>query len=430
MTSNLQEFQRAQKVLVGGVNSAVRAFRAVGGTPRFIARAQGAYMWDVEGRRYIDFLGSWGPMIVGHGHPDVLARVHAAAENGLSYGAPNLLETELAEQLCEIFPQVERVRFTSSGTEAAMSALRLARGYTRRTKIIKFEGCYHGTADSLLVKAGSGALAFGTPTSAGVPEDLARHTLVAQFNDLASVKALFDQHGSDMACLIVEPVAGNMNLITPKPGFLQGLRDLCTQHGSVLIFDEVMSGFRVALGGAQEHSGVVPDLSVFGKVIGGGMPVGAVAGPAHIMDMMAPLGPVYQAGTLSGNPIAMAAGLATLKLIRAEGFFDALSARCARFVEGLNEAGREARRERGIDFCARSLGTMGGVFMRATPPDSFAEVSTQNVERFKQFYHFMLEEGVYLPPSPVEAFFFSSALSDEDLAHTLAAVRRSLARVA
>jgi glutamate-1-semialdehyde 2,1-aminomutase len=426
MTSNAQEFARAQKVLVGGVNSAVRAFRAVGGTPRFIARAEGAYMWDVEGKRYIDYLGSWGPMIVGHGHPEVLARVRAATENGLSYGAPNMMESELAEVICEIFPHVEKVRFTSSGTEAAMSALRLARGYTKRTKILKFEGCYHGTADSLLVKAGSGALAFGTPTSAGVPEDLAKHTLVAQFNELDSVAALFKQHGSDLACVMVEPVPGNMNLISPAPGFLQGLRDLCTQHGCLLIFDEVMSGFRVALGGAQEYCGVTPDLSAFGKVIGGGMPVGAIGGPAEVMDMMAPLGPVYQAGTLSGNPIAMAAGLATLTLIRQPGFFDTLSARCARLVAGLNAAGREAKASRGIDFCAKNLGGMAGVFMRPSPPESFAQVQSQNVERFKQFYHLMLEEGVYLPPSPVEAFFFSSAHSDQDIDDTIQAARRSL----
>jgi glutamate-1-semialdehyde 2,1-aminomutase len=427
MTTNLQEFQRAQKVLVGGVNSAVRAFRAVGGTPRFIARAEGAYMWDVEGKRYIDYLGSWGPMIVGHSHPEVLARVRAAAEDGLSYGAPNVMESELAEAICEIFPHVEKVRFTSSGTEAAMSALRLARGYTKRTKILKFEGCYHGTADSLLVKAGSGALAFGTPTSAGVPEDLAKHTLVAQFNDLESVAALFKQHGDDLACVMVEPVAGNMNLILPQPGFLKGLRDICTQYGTILIFDEVMSGFRVALGGAQEYSGITPDLSAFGKVIGGGMPVGAIGGPAKVMDMMAPLGPVYQAGTLSGNPIAMAAGLATLKLIRAPGFFIEVSARCARLVAGLNAAGQEIKQAKGIDFCAKSLGAMAGIFMRATPPESFAEVQSQNVERFKQFYHLMLDQGVYLPPSPVEAFFFSAAHSDQDIEDTIQAARKSLA---
>ncbi len=426
MTSNQQQFERAQKVLVGGVNSAVRAFRAVGGTPRFIDRAEGAYMWDVEGRRYIDYLGSWGPMIVGHSHPNVVAAVKAAAERGLSYGAPNVMESDLAERICALFPHVERVRFTSSGTESAMSALRLARGYTKRTKIIKFEGCYHGTADSLLVKAGSGALAFGTPSSAGVPSDLAQHTLVAQFNDLASVETFFVQHPDDIACVIVEPVAGNMNLILPAEGFHAGLRRLCSQYGALLIFDEVMTGFRVSLGGAQQVLGVTPDLSAFGKVIGGGMPVGAVGGPAAIMDMMAPLGPVYQAGTLSGNPIAMAAGLATLDLIEVPGFFDTLTARCARLCDGLNDAAKSV----GIAFCAQHLGGMAGCYMLAAPPRNFAEVQAQDVERFKRFYHLMLDAGVYLPPSPVEAFFFSGAHSDADIDATVAAARTALAAVA
>ncbi|MEO6270129.1 MAG: glutamate-1-semialdehyde 2,1-aminomutase, partial [Lautropia sp.] len=341
-TSNQEQFDRARKVLVGGVNSAVRAFRAVGGTPRFIAKAEGAYMWDVEGRQYIDYLGSWGPMIIGHSHPRVVKAVQEAALRGLSFGAPNMLETELAEAICGLFPHVDRVRFTSSGTEATMSALRLARGYTKRTKIIKFEGCYHGTADSLLVKAGSGALAFGTPSSAGVPEDLVRHTLVAQFNDLASVRQLFEQYPEEVACLIVEPVAGNMNLILPAVGFLQGLRDLCDQYHAVLIFDEVMTGFRVALGGAQSRFNVTPDLTAFGKVIGGGMPVGAIGGPALLMDMMAPLGPVYQAGTLSGNPIAMAAGLATLEVLGKPGFYDRIEASMKRLVDGFNAAAAEA----------------------------------------------------------------------------------------
>ena len=426
MSTNAFEFERARKVLVGGVNSAVRAFRAVGGTPRFIARAEGAYMWDVEGRRYIDYLGSWGPMIVGQSHPHVVKAVKEAAERGLSYGAPNVMESELAERICALFPHVERVRFTSSGTEAAMSALRLARGFTGRTKILKFEGCYHGTADSLLVKAGSGALAFGTPSSAGVPEDLAKHTLVAQFNDLASVEALFRQHPQDIACVMVEPIAGNMNLIRPAPGFHEGLRRLCTEHGALLIFDEVMTGFRVALGGAQEIVGVTPDLSAFGKVIGGGMPVGAIGGPAKVMEMMAPLGTVYQAGTLSGNPIAMAAGLATLDLIQAPGFFDALSQRCARLIAGLNDAAKRA----GVACCAQSEGGMAGLYMMATVPTSFAQVQSQDVERFKRFYHLMLDAGVYLPPSPVEAFFFSSAHSDEDIDATIEAARKALAAVA
>ncbi|MCM5572179.1 glutamate-1-semialdehyde 2,1-aminomutase [Burkholderiaceae bacterium FT117] len=426
MSTNASEFERAQRVLVGGVNSAVRAFRAVGGTPRFIARAEGAYMWDVEGRRYIDYLGSWGPMIVGQSHPKVVEAVTRAARDGLSYGAPNVMETELAERICQIFPHVERVRFTSSGTEAAMSALRLARGFTKRDAIVKFEGCYHGTADSLLVKAGSGALAFGTPSSAGVPADLAKHTLVAQYNDLASVEALFAEHGERIACVMVEPMPGNMNLIVPKPGFLEGLRELCTRHGALLIFDEVMSGFRVALGGAQELVGITPDLSAFGKVIGGGMPVGAIGGPARVMEMMAPLGPVYQAGTLSGNPIAMAAGIATIDLIREPGFFERLGQRCGRLVAGLNDAAREA----GVAFCAQHRGGMAGIYMLSAPPASFAEVQRQDVERFKRFYHLMLDAGVYLPPSPVEAFFFSSAHSDADIDATIAAARSALKAVA
>ncbi len=417
--TNQQEFDRAQKVLVGGVNSAVRAFRAVGGTPRFIARADGAYLWDVEGKRYVDYLGSWGPMIVGHSHPLVLERVRDAAGRGLSYGAPNVMETELAERICGLFSHVERVRFTSSGTEAAMSALRLARGFTGRTKILKFEGCYHGTADSLLVKAGSGALAFGQPSSAGVPEDLARHTLVAQFNDLPSVKALFDAHPGQIACVMIEPAAGNMNLILPQKGFLEGLRALCSADGALLIFDEVMTGFRVALGGMQQVSGVIPDMTAFGKVIGGGMPVGAIGGPAAVMEMMAPLGPVYQAGTLSGNPIAMAAGLATLELISAPGFYEPVVARLGRLIAGLREAAAAA----GVPFSAQQLGTMAGIYMMPTVPQSYAEVMTQDVERFKRFYHRMLEAGVYFPPSPVEAFFFSSVHGDAEVDFTLEQAR-------
>jgi glutamate-1-semialdehyde 2,1-aminomutase len=426
MSTNASEFERAQRVLVGGVNSAVRAFRAVGGTPRFIARAEGAHMWDVEGRRYIDYLGSWGPMIVGQSHPKVIDAVTRAARDGLSYGAPNVMETELAERICELFPHVQRVRFTSSGTEAAMSALRLARGFTGRDAIVKFEGCYHGTADSLLVKAGSGALAFGTPSSAGVPADLAKHTLIAQYNDLASVEALFAEQGERIACVMVEPMPGNMNLIVPKPGFLEGLRELCTRHGALLIFDEVMSGFRVALGGAQALVGITPDLSAFGKVIGGGMPVGAIGGPAKVMEMMAPLGPVYQAGTLSGNPIAMAAGIATIDLIREPGFFERLGERCGRLVAGLNDAAREA----GVAFCAQHRGGMAGIYMLSAPPASFAEVQRQDVDRFKRFYHLMLDAGVYLPPSPVEAFFFSSAHSDADIDATITAARSALKSVA
>jgi glutamate-1-semialdehyde 2,1-aminomutase len=420
--SNESAFERAQQVLVGGVNSAVRAFRAVGGTPRFIARAQGAYLWDVEGKRYIDYLGSWGPMIVGHSHPEVVKSVSEAALNGLSYGAPNELETALAEQLRSLFSHVEKVRFTSSGTESAMSALRLGRGATGRDKIIKFEGCYHGTADSLLVKAGSGALAFGMPNSAGVPADLAQHTLVAQYNDLSSVRRLFEQYPGQIACVMIEPIAGNMNLILPVSGFLQGLRDLCTEDGALLIFDEVMSGFRVALGGAQELSGVTPDLSAFGKVIGGGLPVGAVAGPALLMDRFAPLGNVYQAGTLSGNPLAMAAGLATLQLIQAPGFYARETQRLANLVSAFNDLARSLK----VDFCAQACGTMGGFYAMKAPPQSFADINTQDVPRFKRFFHSMLDQGIYLPPSPFEAFFFSSAHSEADIEATLKAARTAL----
>lgn len=420
-STNAAQFERAKRVLVGGVNSAVRAFRAVGGTPRFIDRAQGAYMFDVEGKRYIDYLGSWGPMIAGHAHPLVLERVREAAGRGLSYGAPNVYETKLAEKLAALYPHVERVRFTSSGTEAAMSALRLARGFTKRAKIIKFEGCYHGTADSLLVKAGSGALAFGTPSSAGVPAELAQLTLVAAYNDLASVAAHFDAHAGQIACVIIEPIPGNMNLISPAAGFLPGLRELCDRHGALLIFDEVMSGFRVAPGGAQQLTGVRPDLSAFGKVIGGGMPVGAIGGPAEVMEMMAPLGPVYQAGTLSGNPIAMAAGLATLEVMSAPGYFERCVKRCEQLTGGLDRIGRAA----GV-FRARSIGTMGGLYFRAEVPRNFAEANAQDIERFKQFFHAMLDAGVYFPPSHVEAFFVSGEHSEADVDATLAAAQRAL----
>ncbi len=420
--SNAGEFARACEVLVGGVNSAVRAFRAVGGTPRFIERAEGAYLWDVEGRRYIDYLGSWGPMIAGHAHPQVVEAVARAARHGLSYGAPNVHETELAERICALFPQIERVRFTSSGTEATMSALRLARGFTGRDAIIKFEGCYHGTGDSLLVKAGSGALTFGTPSSAGVPADLARHTLVATFNDADSVAALFRAAPEAIACVIVEPIAGNMNLVQPKPGFLEALRALCDEHGALLIFDEVMSGFRVAHGGAQERFGVVPDLSTFGKVIGGGMPVGAIGGPARIMEHFSPLGTVYQAGTLSGNPLAMAAGLATLDLVAQPGFFARLEALGDRLVAGLLDAAREAD----VELSAQHVGALAGLYLRPSVPVDFADAQAQDVERFRRFYHAMLDEGVYLPPSPVEAFFFSSAHTEADIDATIAAARRAL----
>jgi len=424
--TNAAEFERAQESLVGGVNSAVRAFKAVGGIPRFIARAQGAYMWDVEGQRYIDYLGSWGPMIVGQAHPVVVEAVREAAARGLSYGAPNVLETDLAEAIKALYPHIERIRFTSSGTEAAMSALRLARGATGRTKIVKFEGCYHGTADSLLVKAGSGALAFGMPSSAGVPADLAQHTLVATYNDLESVASLFAQYPGEIACLMIEPIAGNMNLMLPEPGFLEGLRDLCTRDSVLLIFDEVMSGFRVAPGGAQEWTGVVPDLSAFGKVIGGGMPVGAFGGSAAVMEHLAPLGSVYQAGTLSGNPIAMAAGLATLGLIQEPGFFEALAERTAKLVSGLCQAAKR----HGIPFSARHAGAMAGMYFMDEAPRNFSAIQTQDTAAFKRFFHRMLDAGVYFPPSTVEAFFTSSAHSDEDVDYTLDAADRAFAQEA
>ena len=426
MTTNTAEFDRAQKVLVGGVNSAVRAFRAVGGTPRFIDRAQRAYLWDVEGKQYIDYVGSWGPAIVGHAHPKVIERVRQAAGNGLSFGAPNVYETELAEKICDLYSHVEQVRFTSSGTEAAMSALRLARGQTGRTAIIKFDGCYHGTADSLLVKAGSGALTFGTPSSAGVPEDLAKHTLVAQYNDLDSVARLLNEHKDQVACVMIEPIPGNMNLIMPTDGFLQGLRDLCTEHKTLLIFDEVMSGFRVALGGAQEALGVTPDMTAFGKVIGGGMPVGAIGGPAKLMQGLSPLGNVYQAGTLSGNPLAMAAGLATIELISEPGYFDRVGEQCARLVKGLTDAASTV----GVPFSARSLGAMAGMYMRAEMPTDLASVQECNTEKFSTFFHAMLDAGINFPPSAVEAFFFSSAHSADDIDKTIEAAHGAFKAIA
>jgi len=423
--SNAAEFARAQQCLVGGVNSAVRAFRAVGGTPRFIERAQGAYMWDVEGHRYIDYLGSWGPMIVGQSHPKVVKAVQDAATRGLSYGAPNVMETELAERIKALHPHIERVRFTSSGTEAAMSALRLARGATGRTKIIKFEGCYHGTADSLLVKAGSGALAFGTPSSAGVPADLAQHTLVASYNDLPSVQAFFEQYPNQIACVMVEPLPGNMNLMMPDDGFLEGLQAICRDDGALLIFDEVMSGFRVALGGAQEVTGITPDLSAFGKVIGGGMPVGAFGGPASVMEHMAPLGPVYQAGTLSGNPVAVAAGMSTLKIIQQPGFYENLGTQTRKLVDGLSVAAKEI----GVAFSADAIGGMFGIYFSEHVPENYAQIMAGNKERFNQFFHAMLDAGVYLAPSAFEAGFVSAMHNDAVIDETISAARWAFAKL-
>ena len=419
---NEELFLRAQKRIPAGVNSPVRAFRAVGGSPVFFERASGAYLWDANGKRYIDYVGSWGPMIAGHTHPAVVEAVQAAAGRALSFGAPTESEIELAELICSLVPSIEMVRLVSSGTEATMTAIRLARGHTGRSTIVKFEGCYHGHADSLLVKAGSGALTFGNPSSAGVPEDIAKHTLVLDYNDIAQVNALFDARGAEIACVIVEPVAGNMNLILPKPGFLEALREKCTAYGAVLIFDEVMTGFRVALGGAQERYGIAPDLTTLGKVIGGGLPVGAFGGRHEIMEKIAPLGPVYQAGTLSGNPVAVAAGLATLKLVSQPGFVVRIEQATCALVEGLLAEGRRAN----IPLSAQCVGSMFGIYFRDRAPSSFAEVMTSDRERFNKFFHAMLEAGVYLAPSAFEAGFVSASHGPAEIEATLAAARRSL----
>ncbi len=419
---NDELFLRAQQRIPAGVNSPVRAFRAVGGAPRFFERASGPHLWDVEGARYIDYVGSWGPMVAGHTHPAVVEAVQAAASRALSFGAPTESEIELAELICELVPSIEMVRLVSSGTEATMTAIRLARGYTGRDKIIKFEGCYHGHADSLLVKAGSGALTFGNPSSAGVPADVAKHTLVLDYNDSAQVEALFATHGAQIAGVIVEPVAGNMNLILPQPGFLETLRAQCTKHGAVLIFDEVMTGFRVALGGAQARYAIQPDLTTLGKVIGGGMPVGAFGGRREIMEKIAPLGPVYQAGTLSGNPVAVAAGLATLKLVSQPGFTARVEETTRALVTGL---AREAKNA-GVPFAAQSVGSMFGIYFRDAAPTSFAEVMTSDKEQFNRFFHAMLTRGIYLAPSAFEAGFVSAAHGPAEIEATLAAARESL----
>lgn len=417
MTRNEELFARAQRHIPGGVNSPVRAFRSVGGTPCFFERALGPRIWDADGHEYIDYVGSWGPMILGHSHPDVLKAVCDAAAKGLSFGAPTGREVEIADLLTELVPSMDMVRLTSSGTEATMSAIRLARGYTGRNKIIKFEGCYHGHGDSLLVKAGSGALTFGQPSSAGVPPELAALTLVLDYNDAAQLAETFARIGDEIAAVIVEPVVGNMNLIVPTPEFLQTMRAVCTQHGAVLIFDEVMTGFRVALGGAQALYGITPDLSTFGKVIGGGMPMGAFGGRRDIMEMLAPLGPVYQAGTLSGNPVAVAAGLATLNLVRAEGFHARLSATTTRLMQGLTEAAAR----HGVVFSAQSVGGMFGLYFRASVPNTYAEVMECDKEAFNRFFHAMLDAGIYLAPSAFEAGFVSAAHGEVEIAATLAA---------
>jgi glutamate-1-semialdehyde 2,1-aminomutase len=425
--SNQAAFERAQRVIPGGVNSPVRAFRAVGGTPRFIRRAEGAYLWDVEGKRYIDYIGSWGPMILGHGHPAVLEAVTRAARSGLSFGAPTEAEAELAEAIIRLVPTVEQVRLVSSGTEAAMSALRLARGATGRPKIIKFEGCYHGHADALLVKAGSGLATFGHPTSAGVPPEVVQHTLVLEYNNVAQLEQAFDQHGAQLACVMIEAIAGNMNFVRASLPFMTRLRQLCTQHGALLVFDEVMTGFRVALGGAQAVyaqaiPGFRPDMSVFGKVIGGGMPLAAFGGTRDVMAQLAPLGPVYQAGTLSGNPVATACGLATLAEITRPGFFEALSARTRQLADGLTAAGRAA----GVPLVTECEGGMFGFFFAGALPQNYGAVMATDKERFNRFFHAMLERGVYLAPALYEAGFVSAAHGEAELQATLAAARAAL----
>ncbi|MFT4193712.1 glutamate-1-semialdehyde 2,1-aminomutase [Ottowia sp.] len=413
---------RARQVIPGGVNSPVRAFRAVGGTPRFIARAQGAYMWDAEDRRYIDYIGSWGPMILGHGHPAVLEAVAKAAAEGLSYGAPTEREIELAEEILALVPSMEMLRLVSSGTEAGMSAIRLARGATGRSRIVKFEGCYHGHADALLVKAGSGLATFGNPTSAGVPPEVVQHTLVLEYNNVAQLEEAFALHGPDIAGLIIEPIAGNMNFVRASTAFVRRCRELCSQHGALLIYDEVMTGCRVALGSAQSlHAralpGFEPDLTVMGKVIGGGMPLAAFGGKRAVMEQLAPLGPVYQAGTLSGNPVATACGLATLRALRQPGFFDALSARTRRLVDGLSAAARAA----GVPFSADCEGGMFGFFLLPELPQNYPQVMKSDGARFNTLFHGLLARGVYIAPALYEAGFVSAAHSDEDIDATVAA---------
>ncbi|HQZ44463.1 MAG TPA: glutamate-1-semialdehyde 2,1-aminomutase [Usitatibacteraceae bacterium] len=414
-----QLFEASQRVIPGGVNSPVRAFRAVGGTPVFIREGKGAWIVDVDGNRYVDYVGSWGPMILGHAHADVLSEVAAAAARGLSFGAPTELELEMAELITRSLPSIEQVRLVSSGTEAVMSALRLARGFTGRTLIVKFEGCYHGHSDFLLVKAGSGALTFGNPTSAGVPAEMTSKTLVLDYNDPQQAIDAFKRFGPDIAAVVLEPIAGNMNFVRPSQAFVETLRRLCTEHGSVLIFDEVMTGFRVGAQGAQGVFAIRPDLTTLGKVIGGGMPVGAFGGRRDIMAKLAPLGPVYQAGTLSGNPIAVTAGLATLKRVLAPGFFDSLAKTTAAVVDGLVREAHIA----GIPFSAASLGGMFGLFFRPTPPSTFAEVMACDKEAFNRFFHAMLRRGVYLAPSAFEAGFVSAAHGPAEIEATLAAAR-------
>jgi glutamate-1-semialdehyde 2,1-aminomutase len=424
MDLNEQLFERAKRSIPGGVNSPVRAFRAVGGTPRFVQRAQGSSFWDANGKRYIDYIGSWGPMILGHGHPAVVEAVQKAVLEGFSFGAPTEREIELAEAILGLVPSMDMVRLVSSGTEASMSAIRLARGATGRSKLIKFEGCYHGHADALLVKAGSGLATFGNPTSAGVPPEVVQHTLVLEYNNVAQLEEAFALHGAELACLIIEPVAGNMNFVRASVPFMKRCRELCTQHGALLVLDEVMTGFRVALGGAQSVyakaiPGFKPDLSVLGKVIGGGMPLAAFGGPRAVMEHLAPLGPVYQAGTLSGNPVATACGLATLREISRPGFFDALSAKTRGLVEGL--AG--AAQAEGVPFSADCEGGMFGFFLLGELPRNYGQVMKSDGAKFNALFHGLLDRGVYIAPALYEAGFVSAAHSDEDIAQTVAAAR-------
>jgi len=424
MSSSEQLFQRASAHIPGGVNSPVRAFRAVGGTPVFIDHADGAYMFDTDGKRYIDYVLSWGPMIMGHNHPAVREAVVRQAEKGLSFGAPTELEIQLADRLCEIMPNMDLVRMVNSGTEATMSAIRLARGYTGRDVIVKFEGCYHGHSDSLLIKAGSGALTMGVPSSPGVPACLAEHTMTLTYNDVEGLRAAFAEHGDRIACLIVEPVTGNMNCVLPTPEFLTAMRDVCNESGAVFILDEVMTGFRFGTHGAQGHYGIEADLTTLGKIVGGGMPVGAFGGKREIMEHIAPLGPVYQAGTLSGNPLAVAAGLATLELLEEEGVYEQLSARTSALAGGLSEIAAEI----GVPMTTRAVGGMFGFFFHQGPVNDFAAAQQSDAARFRSFFAAMLEEGVYLAPSPYEAGFVSLAHRPKDIAETLLAAGRALSR--
>ena len=418
---NINLFKLSQKFIPGGVNSPVRAFSSVGGTPIFFKKGLGSRLWDENGKEYIDYINSWGPMILGHSHPEIIKTVQDVAQDSLSFGAPTSKELDIAEMLVKLVPSMEQVRLVSSGTEATMSAIRVARGFTSRDRIIKFEGCYHGHSDALLVKAGSGALTFGQPSSAGVPADVAKHTHTLAFNDIKGLEKCFSEIGSDIACVIIEPIVGNMNLILPDIKFLRALRQLCTKYETVLIFDEVMTGFRVSLGGAQELYGVTPDMTTLGKIIGGGLPVGAFGGKKEIMQMLAPLGPVYQAGTLSGNPVAVAAGLKTLELIQATGFYKELSLVTTKLVEGMTRVAKE----KGVKFCARSVGGMFGIYFSELPPNSFDEIMNSDREKFNKFFHSMLEQGIYFGPSAFEAGFVSAAHTEKDIDDTIEASRRA-----